>query len=292
VFAAVLEAAEETGLRAARPPWARAAAVVALLAPCALAARGGGTTHVGVHGTAARVLVAVVWVPLLLAIGWLVVVMLPELAPPFIRGRRRVVLTRGALRVLIPAGLVIVAVSIGILALSGRRKPNAPPARPPEARALRSAVRERPPPFPWWAVPVAAGGIAGAAELARRRARRALAGSESFRHARGTAGGSAADGTPVLLPDDPRAAVLTAWARMEAALARADLARLPGEGPRTYGRRVGGRPVAALTHLVEAAAFSPHPLDGEDRRVAAAALEAVEAARTAELVETSRKAAR
>jgi Domain of unknown function (DUF4129) len=278
VFAIVL-AAEETGMRERRSSWARAAGVVVLLAPCALAARSGGGTHVAVHGTAARVLVAVVWVPLLLAMGWLIVVMLPELAPPFVRGRRRAIVTRGALRVLIPAGLIVIAVSIGILALSGPRKPNAPPARPPQPRTLPQATRERPPSFPWWAVPLAAGAIAAAATAARRRARRGLPGGDSFRHARG--GDPAEPGAPGdaagPLPDDPRAAVLAAWARMEAALARTGLPRRAGEGPRAYSGRVGGEPVTTLADLLEPAAFSTHPVGGEERGRAAAALEAVEA---------------
>lgn len=266
-------------MRRGRAAWARAAAVVLLLAPCALAARGGGATHVGVHGTAARVLVAAVWVPLLLAVGWLIVVMLPELAPPFIRGRRRMIVTRGALRVLIPAGLVIAAVALGILALSGPRKPEPPVPTPVSHRPLAERPRERPPGFPWWTVLVASGALAGAAVLVRRRARHALPGPGSFRHARGDGGAEEPAAPPAALPDDPRAAVLAAYARMEAALARAGLARRRGEGPRAYSARVAAEPVTALTDLVETAAFSTHPVGGEDRRRAAAALEDVEGGR-------------
>jgi uncharacterized protein DUF4129 len=85
------------------------------------------------------------------------------------------------------------------------------------------------------------------------------------------------------IPADPRAAVLVAYARMEAALARAGLARRASEAPREYLSRLeaglgGGRaPAARLTGLFERARFSAHPIGEDVRRDALGALDALRA---------------
>jgi Domain of unknown function (DUF4129) len=80
------------------------------------------------------------------------------------------------------------------------------------------------------------------------------------------------------LPADPRAAILAAYQRMEAALAHAGLARRESEAPREYLTRLEGSlgavraPAGRLTALFERARFSPHPVDEEGRREAIDAL--------------------
>ena len=79
-----------------------------------------------------------------------------------------------------------------------------------------------------------------------------------------------------------RAAVLAAYARMEAALAQVDLGRRASEAPREYLARFeaglgGGRgPAERLTTLFERARFSPHAID---ERLRADALDALSALR-------------
>lgn len=78
---------------------------------------------------------------------------------------------------------------------------------------------------------------------------------------------------------DPRAAVIACYARLEAALRAADLARRDSEAPLEFLERVlverevltdsAGR----LTQLFERARFSPHDVDEDMRRDAIAALE-------------------
>jgi uncharacterized protein DUF4129 len=86
----------------------------------------------------------------------------------------------------------------------------------------------------------------------------------------------------IAIPADPRAAVLAAYARMEAALASAGLARRPSEAPREYlarfeaGLGAGGAPAERLTTLFERARFSPHAID---ERLRADALDALTALR-------------
>lgn len=86
----------------------------------------------------------------------------------------------------------------------------------------------------------------------------------------------------IAIPADPRAAVLAAYARMEAALARAGLGRRASEAPREYLARfeaalaVDPRPAERLTALFERARFSPHAI-GEPLR--AEALDALRALR-------------
>jgi hypothetical protein len=87
----------------------------------------------------------------------------------------------------------------------------------------------------------------------------------------------------IAIPADPRAAVLAAYARMEAALARAGLARRASEAPREYLARITGRlhvaaePTERLTALFERARFSPHDVDDAMRRAAVNALDRIAA---------------
>jgi Domain of unknown function (DUF4129) len=81
------------------------------------------------------------------------------------------------------------------------------------------------------------------------------------------------------IPADPRAAVLAAYARMEAVLDRVGLGRRASEAPREYLLRLdavlgGGRaPAARLTGLFERARFSTHPIGEDVRRDALGALD-------------------
>jgi hypothetical protein len=87
----------------------------------------------------------------------------------------------------------------------------------------------------------------------------------------------------IAIPADPRAAVLAAYARMEAALARADLGRRPSEAPREYlarfeaGLGAGRGPAERLTTLFERARFSPHAIGEPSRAEALDALIALRA---------------
>jgi hypothetical protein len=101
------------------------------------------------------------------------------------------------------------------------------------------------------------------------------------------AGAGAAIGE-IAIPADPRAAVLAAYARMEAALAAAGLARRASEAPREYLARFeaglggGRRPAERLTALFERARFSPHPIGERTRSEALEALTALRAELEAE----------
>jgi Domain of unknown function (DUF4129) len=122
-----------------------------------------------------------------------------------------------------------------------------------------------------------AAGIIGFAGLALVRARRRR---DPFAEPRATVAEGARDAAAAAaIPADPRAAVLAAYARMEAALASVGLARRPSDAPREYLARLetglgGGRaPAARLTELFERARFSPHPVGEESRAEAIGALE-------------------
>jgi hypothetical protein len=124
-------------------------------------------------------------------------------------------------------------------------------------------------------------GIVGFAGLALVRARRRR---EAEAEPRATVAAGARDAAAAAaIPADPRAAVLAAYARMEAALASVGLARRPSDAPREYLARLeaglgGGRaPAARLTELFERARFSPHPVGEESRAEAIGALETLRA---------------
>jgi hypothetical protein len=128
---------------------------------------------------------------------------------------------------------------------------------------------------------IAAGivGVAAAGVVAARRRRRrpGLA-------ARAAVAAGARDAIEdIAIPADPRAAVLAAYARMEAALAQVDLGRRASEAPREYLARFeaglgGGRgPAERLTTQFERARFSPHAIDERSRADALDALSALRA---------------
>jgi Domain of unknown function (DUF4129) len=128
---------------------------------------------------------------------------------------------------------------------------------------------------------IAAGvvGFAGVALLRARRRRREPEAEPRAAVAEGARDAAAA----AAIPADPRAAVLAAYARMEAALATVGLGRRPSDAPREYLARLeaglgGGRaPAARLTELFERARFSPHPVGEDLRRDAIGALETLRA---------------
>jgi hypothetical protein len=84
---------------------------------------------------------------------------------------------------------------------------------------------------------------------------------------------------PLRDPTDPRAAVIAAYARMEAVLAERELGRRAPEAPREYLGRVlgeGGMPehsLITLTDLFEEARFSRHPIPDSAPRQALDELE-------------------
>jgi hypothetical protein len=120
-------------------------------------------------------------------------------------------------------------------------------------------------------------GVVGFAGLAIVRARRRREGELEPRAM--VAAGARDAAAAAAIPADPRAAVLAAYARMEAALASVGLARRPSDAPREYLARLeaglgGGRaPAARLTELFERARFSPHPVGEDSRTEAIGALE-------------------
>jgi hypothetical protein len=125
-----------------------------------------------------------------------------------------------------------------------------------------------------------AAGVVGLSALALTRARRRAPEPPP----RATVAEGARDAAAAAaIPADPRAAVLAAYARMEAALATVGLARRPSDAPREYLARLedglgGGRaPAARLTELFERARFSPHPVGEDLRREAIGALESLRA---------------
>ena len=128
---------------------------------------------------------------------------------------------------------------------------------------------------------IAAGivGIAAFAVIAARR-RRALPGLDARAAVAAGADEAIAE---IAIPADPRAAVLAAYARMEAALAGAGLGRRDSEAPREYLTRfetalgAGRGPAERLTALFERARFSPHTIDEPLRAEALDALTALRA---------------
>jgi hypothetical protein len=125
-----------------------------------------------------------------------------------------------------------------------------------------------------------AAGVVGLTGVGLVRARRRRREPEAQPRATVAAGAREA-AAAAAIPADPRAAVLAAYARMEAALAAVGLARHPSDAPREYLARLeaglgGGRaPAARLTELFERARFSPHPLGEDARHEAIGALEAL-----------------
>jgi Domain of unknown function (DUF4129) len=188
-----------------------------------------------------------------------------------------------ALVILVP--LVILAAVVHPVRLDEEGRPAQPPVGTHEPRQPKP---EKPgPDLGNGAAALAAGiaaGIVGLAAVgivgARRRARRPGIDTLSSRAVVAAGAGEAME--EIAIPADPRAAVLAAYARMEATFARAGLARRASETPREYLARLeaalgGGRaPAERLTTLFERARFSPHAID---ERVRAEAIDALAALR-------------
>jgi Domain of unknown function (DUF4129) len=185
-----------------------------------------------------------------------------------------------ALSLLVPAAVTAIYAAP---ATSGRHTtlPPAPSSATPDPRRPEAAERgsEQGKGIAALAAGIAAG-IVGLAAFglahARRRAPEAQPRATVAEGARDAAAAAA-------IPADPRAAVLAAYARMEATLAAVGLARHPSDAPREYLARLeaalgGGRaPAARLTELFERARFSPHPVGEDLRREAIGALEGLRA---------------
>ncbi|MGZ4279072.1 MAG: DUF4129 domain-containing protein [Solirubrobacteraceae bacterium] len=125
----------------------------------------------------------------------------------------------------------------------------------------------------------AAGAGAGAYALVLRRRRRD--GPPPPRRSRGGTDGAAPDLIDPTRVADPRAAVVAAFARLEAELEAVGLPRRAGEGPLEFTARIAAgrpslaRPVRQLARLYAPARFSDHAVDEGMRRDALVALDAV-----------------
>jgi hypothetical protein len=187
-----------------------------------------------------------------------------------------------ALSILLPAAIIAIYAAPGT---SGRHLAVAPPPKPAKAKARKPEAAERGGDQGKAVAALAAGiaaGVVGLACVAIVRARQR--GREPGSEPRATVAEGARDAAAAAaIPADPRAAVLAAYARMEAALATVGLARRPSDAPREYLARLeaglgGGRaPAARLTELFERARFSPHPVGEVLRHEAIGALETLRA---------------
>jgi hypothetical protein len=187
-----------------------------------------------------------------------------------------------ALSILLPAAIIAIYAAPGT---SGRHLAVAPPPKPAKAKARKPEAAERGGDQGKAVAALAAGiaaGVVGLAGVAIVRARQR--GREPGSEPRATVAEGARDAAAAAaIPADPRAAVLAAYARMEAALATVGLARRPSDAPREYLARLeaglgGGRaPAARLTELFERARFSPHPVGEDLRHEAIGALETLRA---------------
>jgi hypothetical protein len=183
-----------------------------------------------------------------------------------------------ALSILLPAAIIAIYAAPGT---SGRHRAVAPPPKPAAEKVLKPKPAEPGTDQGNAVAALAAGiaaGIVGLAGFAVVRARR----REPTPEPRAAVAAGARDAAAAAaIPADPRAAVLAAYARMEAALATVGLARRPSDAPREYLARLeaglgGGRaPAARLTELFERARFSPHPVGEDVRREAIGTLEAL-----------------
>jgi Domain of unknown function (DUF4129) len=209
------------------------------------------------------------------------------LTPLAVGRRERVIKARPgpltiALVVLVP--LAILAAIIHPVRLDREARPGGAPAG---THAPRQPKPERPGPDAGSGAAALAAGIAAgivglaAAGIVGARRRRRRPGPLSPRAA--VAAGARDAIEDIAIPADPRAAVLAAYARMEATFAGVDLARRASEAPREYLARLeaaldGGRaPAERLTSLFERARFSPHAIDEPLRAEAIEALTALRA---------------
>ena len=181
-----------------------------------------------------------------------------------------------SLSLLVPAAIIALYTTQGT---NGERKAIGQPA-PASHNKLAGKPGERGADHSTGVAALTAGvgaGVVGFAGLAIVRARRRR---EEDLGPRATVAAGARDAAAAaVIPADPRAAVLAAYARMETALASVGLARRPSDAPREYLARLeaglgGGRaPAARLTELFERARFSPHPVGEDSRTEAIGALE-------------------
>ena len=267
--------------------WDRAGAAVALVLGLLLVV--GASSRRGLDGGLARPALPV-W-PLLFVVGAglvmsaaLGIAVLVPLARERAGRPGRSALRAGPLT--LSLSLLVPAAVIAIYAAPGTSGPDATVAPPPnfsthDPRQPKPSERgsDQSKGIAALAAGVAAGVVGLAAfalARARRRAPEPLPRATVAEGARDAAAAAA-------IPADPRAAVLAAYARMEAALATVGLARRPSDAPREYLARLeaglgGGRaPAARLTELFERARFSPHPVGEDLRHEAIGALETLRA---------------
>ncbi len=267
--------------------WDRAAATVAVMLGLLLVV--GASSRRGLDGGLARPalpawpLLFVVGVGLVMSAAMGIAVLVPlarhRADHPGRRALRAGPLTL-ALSLLVPAAVI----AIYATPLTGG--PRATLAPPPSSSTHDPRERKPSEPGPDHSKGIAAlaagiaAGVVGLAAVALARARRRD--PEPLPRA-AVAEGARDAAAAAAIPADPRAAVLAAYARMEAALATVGLARRPSDAPREYLARLeaglgGGRaPAARLTELFERARFSPHPVGEDLRREAIGALESLRA---------------
>ncbi len=154
---------------------------------------------------------------------------------------------------------------------------------PVPAKTERKPPQAEPVPFDW--VPVAVVGgltavvLAGAGTLLLRG--RVSKGQLPLPVAEAVAAALDESLDDLLTEPDPRRAVIAAYARMEAVLARSGLSRKPSEAPREYlgralrGLGAGGDSVARMTALFERAKFSPSEVDSGMKETAISTLVAL-----------------
>jgi hypothetical protein len=185
-----------------------------------------------------------------------------------------------AASILIPAAIIALYTTPGT---HGVRRVVAPLPKPPSHNKLAGQPGDRGADHATGVAALAAGiaaGVVGLTGVALVRARRRRREPDAQPRAAVAAGARDA-AAAAAIPADPRAAVLAAYAHMEAALATVGLARHPSDAPREYLARLeaglgGGRaPAARLTELFERARFSPHPVGEDVRREAIGTLEAL-----------------
>ena len=187
--------------------------------------------------------------------------------------------------------IVLVALFFGILAVGlrlaeGRRGSEAqPPGQGAPSSGGLKPLPEQDTYEPSFAtIPVlvvvglAAAGIAAAALAARRR-RHALAPFSHVELAEALEDALADSLDDLRAEQDPRRAVIAAYARLERTLAAFGLPRRPAEAPAEYLSRilalleVSHRSIARLTALFERAKFSQHEVGGDMKDAAIEALE-------------------
>jgi hypothetical protein len=159
----------------------------------------------------------------------------------------------------------------------GRQGGGAGQALPPDA----TDENAHDPQFQWWLASLVAAAALGVFFWHRRRTRPPVRQREELREQLESVLSETLD--DLESEQDPRRAVIRAYARMETVLAAHGLPREPHEAPLEYLARVlrdlRVRPVAAhaLTELFERAKFSQHEIDAAMKEEAIAALATVRA---------------